>query len=963
MAYLTRQFRVICSIISVIVLVSGCSVKTIPVTAPNPFSYSDQCVSNADKMAENGQYKTSNFYIRKAIDIYERNQAWEKAIRCYIKLGDNYQRMDDFGTALGTLNKALDLTKSRLGYQNLELAKSFQRLAFKYLGKKDYDRALDLYRKALAIELEILGPNHPNVSKTYNSIALVQLHKNQIMEANTNYINSKWIKMKYSMKIPQELEKKFQSTSLENETYQKGQFNTIRSQFSQSLEEYRKNFGKSDPLFASIYEKIGILYALEKEYDQALEFIRKGFEIRSEAFGEQSIEASKGYLNIGICLLLKGDFDDAESYIQNALTISLNKLGEFHPDNSDIYCQLGKVYFQQGKLDEALETLQKALIALVPGFKETGIDSNPSLEGTTPKDKLMEILSAKANALRMKYILYPEQVESLHTAYSTYTLLARLLEIMRRSYKSEDYKLFFGEKNHPIFQQAIQVSLFLYEATGDSQYIESAFFLSEKSKAGVLAESIYVANVIQFAGIPQNLLDSEKNLRDDLTYYDTYLQKEYREKNPNQDKIRQLESKYYALVLDYQQLIDTFEQKYPDYFSLKYNPQPLNISDIYTSLDPQTAMIEYFVGDNILHIFVLTDKNIKSINVNLNDDLARLVQDYKNTIKKIEETPFLALSFKLYRLLIGPIEPLIKGKSRLIIIPDDVLISFPFESLTGSIAEDYNDLSKIDFMIKTYTFTYHYSANLWYHSLKTQPIEKDASFIGFAPVFGETETPGYILSDNIPGTEQDARPAIENTPCKTTDSFLLQLPASEEELRSIFSLFKNQGKKAVGYFFGKATKSIFKSEKIKNFNWIHVATHTLSEEDHPELEGLVFSKSGEPGKESEENVLYSGEVYNMNFNADLIVLSSCESGLGKLVKGEGMMALNRGFFYAGIRNIVFSLWKVEDRSTSRLMISFYRNILRGLPYARALQKAKLELIQDPFTAFPKYWSGFVLLGK
>jgi CHAT domain-containing protein len=110
-------------------------------------------------------------------------------------------------------------------------------------------------------------------------------------------------------------------------------------------------------------------------------------------------------------------------------------------------------------------------------------------------------------------------------------------------------------------------------------------------------------------------------------------------------------------------------------------------------------------------------------------------------------------------------------------------------------------------------------------------------------------------------------------------------------------------------------------------------------------------------------VLFSSEIYNLELNADLVVLSSCESGIGKLVMGEGVMALTRAFLYAGARNIIYSLWEVSDRHTSQLMIDLYKHILSDQGYSRALQAAKLKLIEEEETAFPKKWSGFVLLGR
>ena len=109
--------------------------------------------------------------------------------------------------------------------------------------------------------------------------------------------------------------------------------------------------------------------------------------------------------------------------------------------------------------------------------------------------------------------------------------------------------------------------------------------------------------------------------------------------------------------------------------------------------------------------------------------------------------------------------------------------------------------------------------------------------------------------------------------------------------------------------------------------------------------------------------MYSDEIYNLNLNADLVVLSACESGLGKIVKGEGIIGLTRGFIYSGARNIVVSLWQVADKSTSELMIEFYRNILDGKSYSSSLREAKLKLIKDGTYSYPLEWSPFVLIGK
>lgn len=114
---------------------------------------------------------------------------------------------------------------------------------------------------------------------------------------------------------------------------------------------------------------------------------------------------------------------------------------------------------------------------------------------------------------------------------------------------------------------------------------------------------------------------------------------------------------------------------------------------------------------------------------------------------------------------------------------------------------------------------------------------------------------------------------------------------------------------------------------------------------------------------TEDGVLYADETYNLDLNADLVVLSSCESGLGKLAEGEGFLALTRGFLYSGARNILFSLWKINDRETCDLMVDFYKYYLNGDDFSKALRKAKLNMLKNPKTAKPGLWGGFILVGK
>lgn len=955
-------------ILCLLTLAGACAKKEHPVTTPTlPIRppqalQADEYSANATKLAKEAQYNSANFYLGKAIEIYSKVKEWEKTIECYIHLGDNYQQLDNYEKAREELNNALETTKNNLGYKHLELAKSFQKLGYKYLRDSQYDLAIEMYNKALVIQLEVLGKDHPEVAKTYNSIALAYWNKGDSQKAHTNTNKSFFIKIRQFQDVDFDVIKEYRL--LDKKDIQKKDFSSARNYFNRSLVSYRETYGTNDALFASIYENIGILYAFEGDFDRALEYQRKAFSLRVNIYGEESPEVASSYRNIGICLRLKGDDNEALWFLNKALTFEEETEGKNKPDTADIHYQLGKIYFKMDQFDNALTSYQKAISIIVPEYSAHNIYKNPDTDRVLSKDRLLKILGAKAEVLKTRYLYNPSRLKDLRFALATYLQMVDMVEEMRRGYKSESYKLLFGEKSHEIYDNGIQTALMLYEMDEETQdkykYKETAFTLSEKSKAAVLMETLAESRALRFAGIPDQLLEKEKKLKEELNLYDTFLEKEYQAgEKADPQRVKNLEDHYFELKDQYQRLIEYFESQYPKYYDLKYNRQPVTVPDLQKALAPTEAFIEYFVGQETLNIFVLTRDDLEVASLPVDKDFNQVIESCYQTIKKIEEQEFPVLSRQLYRLLMEPIWRHIGNKKKLIIIPDGQLYYIPFESLAGDAVEAKN-FSDPDYMIKHFAISYHYSAWLWLQNFAAKrfnTINTHAGFVGFAPVFS---SPG----------EDDEKTEAELQVKKSRDVVIdgkryPRLPSTEQEVDSIIRLFKSKGIQASGYFRGEASEDRFKAVDMKDYSIIHVATHSLNDLDNPKLSGLLFSQSHQPSPVSvqEDGILYSGETYNLNLNAELIVLSSCESGIGKLVKGEGMIALNRGFLYSGVRNTIFSLWKVEDKTTSRLMVELYRSILEGKTLAAALRRAKLELLRDPFTAFPKYWSGFILVGE
>ena len=497
---------------------------------------------------------------------------------------------------------------------------------------------------------------------------------------------------------------------------------------------------------------------------------------------------------------------------------------------------------------------------------------------------------------------------------------------------------------------------------------QNAFDYSERARAGVLSQAIQEAAAKTFAGIPDSLLRRDQAWRDQILAYETEIQKA-RQKSSQRDslKISNLESQYQPLLTAHHELQKAFEQNYPRYYDLKYQTRAVAVADLQARLPDNAALLEYFVGDSALHIFVVSKTQFQAASQPKDSSFIHLVNAFYQAVRKADTPKYLTSAHALYKILLAPVAEHLTGKEKLIIIPHSILYKVPFEALLPTPASDNKktapvDYRKLDYLARHFDLSYHYSASLYARGLqqKEQKISRHA-FLGFAPVFRSNETGGYTLaSKDLPILREENDESLRAI--VVDGRKFSELQHSEDEVKSIVSFFAKKAPQepSLGYFHGQATEQNFK-KACRNFRVVHVATHSFINEEKPALSGIIFAQPTDSAA-AEDGVLYAGETYNLNLNADLVVLSSCESGLGKLIQGEGIMAMTRGFLYSGASNLLFSLWKAPDKPTRDLMVAFYRQMLEGKSYSQALRLAKRKMITNKATAAPRLWSSFVLIG-
>jgi CHAT domain-containing protein len=281
-----------------------------------------------------------------------------------------------------------------------------------------------------------------------------------------------------------------------------------------------------------------------------------------------------------------------------------------------------------------------------------------------------------------------------------------------------------------------------------------------------------------------------------------------------------------------------------------------------------------------------------------------------------------------------------KNIQQLIIIPDDTLNYISFEILTNKIVKTANqDFSKMPYLLYHFQIQYDYSATLLNENKKRQNhLKTNAKCLAFAPPYDNNQ------------------PMVQRGTMKTLRDGTEQLQGTSKEIRAIAMYFNGDFDQSE-----TATKANF-LKTAPDFGILHLAMHGEANYENEQFANLKFTNT--KNQSEEEYLLYQNGIASMDLNAQLVVLSACETGLGKYIYGEGVASLGRSFMYAGVPSVVMSLWKVDDKATSQLMPYFYENLAAGMSKDKALHQAKLTFLakEDFSKLHPHYWAGFVMIG-
>lgn len=853
---------------------------------------------------------------------------------------------------------------ARLDQMLRECSELLRRGQFQALGLRA-DEALKLSRE--------LGGKE-RIARALNFVGLAHFHQGRLAEALEAFRQVIPLAAESGNKSFQMLMLNSTATLLRTA----GQFEESLYFYTQALalsRELNDPAGQSRALrnIGTVYTELGDFDEAERSLQSALQAAREAKNIQSErealshlgqlerkrgryaaalAYYEQASKLTVGGItrsgqlellnNIAAVCLDLGDYKRGEELFRQALPLA-REIGSGYVE-AQVTFNIGVALHALGQLSEALQWQLRG-VKLARQF-DAFLEDGPSLY---------------RGLARLQ-----RDLGDIESALESYRQAIKATESLRsRAAPSEVSRASFIAARRDTFVETIEL---LVKLNRTAEALEIAERYRARAFLDLLAESRI--------DIRQELSAQHREQEVELFGRISALQKEQWKESLAAERRRQLEDELKAAEDDLERFRLEMHRLIPRYGSVQYTAI-LTAERIQQMLDAETLLLEYILGEKQSFVWAVSRHGITIAALPPRREIEERVTSYRETLSRKVSALTFARAFSLfdrqsremYRWLVQPVEASLTSVQKLIIVTDGVLAYLPFETLIGG-AGAPNGLRDLEiksssgwqFLLERFAITYAPSASALaaIQSNSSAPVVYPKTLLAVGDPLFEPE-PKHQSQTNR--TQETGRKDLLAARLKayTERGFdFVRLPYTRREVESISALYPASQRRA--YLGTDAREEKIKAEKLGEFRHIHFATHGISDEQTPGRSGIVLTLDDQS---KEDGLLQVREIMQLKLNADLVVLSACSSGLGKLVNGEGLIGLTRAFFYAGARSVVVSLWNVNDLATAELMKTFYQHLKRGLPKDEALRQAKLAMIRSQQRTWrhPYFWAPFVLVGE
>lgn len=933
--------------------------------------------------------------VRQALDLYQQLDRKRELTEAHNLLGIINRTLGENQTAIDHYNRALELSRE-LNLKGVE-ATVLNNLALIHFSFGDKQKALDMLIEVLPLQRS--NKNRAGEASTLTNIGAISATLGQNEKA-LDYYNQ-------ALPIWREVNRRIEEAIVVQnigETYDRlGEKQKSLDQYALALELVRPIGAKQ--LEGQITTNLATLYSSLGEKQKAQELYLSSIEIH-RATGDKTSEADTlhllGFLNYEI-----GESQKSLEYLNQALELwkmindlrgeaismtatamAYRTLGDF--EKSIDYAERA-IPLHQKAGNRAGEAEARINIAQIRG--EAG-EKEKAIEELTQAIELCRAISDPSLEAKARYEIARVELGAGNLTGSRTQIeeTLRIVETLRTKVASQELRSSYFATVQKYYDLYIDLLMQMHERENGRGFDSEALQASERARARSLIEMLAEANANIREGVSSELLERERLLQQQLNEKADSLARLYTGKF-TAGQVDELKGAIDELTGRYQEVRAQIRLSSPRYAALT-QPSPLTLEEIRNRLlDEETILLEYALGEKRSFLWMVSREGLSSYALpgrSTIEDLARqaheLVSRPDSSLAErrlkhgrgSQADPRIDVFNQLSRVLLGPVAGRL-GKKRLLIVAEGALQYVPFAALiepapprtgrrkSGRTNDGAPLIANHEIIslpsastlavIRDETVDRRPAPGML--AVLADPVfEKDDSRVRGATAEKkdkQAESPGQAVA-----TER----LLKHLKAKDGQSGPLhipRLPFTREEAGMVTALVPPSNRlQALDFAASRATAT---SEDLSRYRYLHFATHGYLDSERPELSALVLSLVDEKGIE-QSGFLYAHEIYNLKLPAEVVVLSACETGLGKEIRGEGLVGLTRGFMYAGAPRVVVSLWSVNDKATAELMGSFYRHMLsEGMRPAAALRAAQIELSRKPEWQSPYFWAAFVLQGE
>lgn len=879
-------------------------------------------------------------YLKHPALLANTSHAIETITKTYVLLSEYYEYANDLQEALPYAQLALQTAKQVCSENAFALHPHYNRIGRLYFALEEYENSQEYHRKAIYI---LKTNQHKELPAASSTITLAYYYSD-LADAF-----SEQEAIEYYQKSLSLLENTNEHLLLRIKNLRK-----IAEQYN-----WQDDFSRSWPYIEKA-NRLWLANAAQYQQDRDFQLSRAGI-----------------YRSIGHYWKRLGSFEKSLHFYKKYVEVwERNGSSPVNTESIGTLMEIAEIYNWKVRekemyADSAVYYTRKALVKASKNFDSYDPKVLPPVEDLHTITYMYAILKQLARFGQWKAVHYGDREDergALHNALAIMDLADQFHTQSLQQINNLRAGQVAGliKRSLMIYHGSIVFATSLYKIEPSAALIEKCFYYSQRMKAQKLWLAQLEEEAHKFLDRPDSIKIQEKALAVDIQDYEQQVL----QAQGNGDAILAEEimnNQLFETRRAYEALQLQLEKDNPSFLRNKYKFDPTTIAELQEQLAPDEVLIEYVLSGWEQLAFVVQKGMPVQLSVLAQEkklctvayDRIELMHDLLQRSpmhRKTSRANFIQLSHQLYQHFLQPIEASLVGKKRLIVVGHDRINYIPFEALLAS--AELKPFTDLAFLIKRYEVSYHYSANLFVKSRRKQQLPQGGIYV-FAPIYDDQKIL-VSASNKLPINVAPSHNALR---AFDEDGAYTPLPESEWEANDIFTLFNQKEDKQENQLILRkaATEYNLKTNLEAPYRFIHIAGHSFANLKNPEFSGIACF--AEDSAIEEDGILYMGEIYPLDTHADLITLSSCESGLGKLDQADGLIGLNRAFVYAGIPNVVFSLWKVYDRVSSTFMVDFYESVLEGEDYATSLRRAKLKLLESESTASPHYWSPFLLIGR